>query len=152
MEDEKSERVQSMAEYLAAQKAPAGESGQSLAEFLGVLDPGKPPEEQNPVPPPKMTAKQLSRGILQSQTYRESILRRVLLDTLPPAVEIRFHDYAHGKPIERVELEDKTVRLDDAPSEKLEARLLKLLDRTRQLKREQATGLPPSDEGTGSIN
>lgn len=51
-----------------------------------------------------LTVKDFCTGILASLDYRRSILQRIQLGTLPPAVELRFYDYAHGKPADKVEL------------------------------------------------
>ena len=40
--------------------------------------------------------------ILESPEYLESVMRRMLSDSLPPAVEIELQHYAWGKPIERI--------------------------------------------------
>lgn len=53
------------------------------------------------------------RAILDSHEYRQSISFRITLGTLPPAVELRFYDYAAGKPVERVEVKDSSERIED---------------------------------------
>jgi len=134
MADDKHEDDKSVADLLREMDAEAKRNGnteQSLAEFLGLIDPLLPPEHQNPVPPPKMTAKALSKGILQSRTYYESILRRILLDTLPSAVELRLHDYAHGKPVEQIEVRELPADLSDLTSEQLKERARQVSERIR---------------------
>lgn len=76
---------------------------ETLGEFLG-LQPEQPVEE---VPRPSLfdtlTIKDFCKGVLASREYRQSILDRITLGSLPPAVECRMYDYAYGKPPERVE-------------------------------------------------
>lgn len=70
----------------------------TLAEFLGT--------DQVPDAPtqlPQLTVKEFCRGVLESQEYRKSVIQRVILGSLPPAVECRMYDYAYGKPPDRVE-------------------------------------------------
>lgn len=79
---------------------------ESLADFLGIT-PVK--EGEQPSQPQKFTsAKAFCRALLASSEYRESLARRMTLGVLPPAVEVRLWDYAYGKPVEKIEIEDKT--------------------------------------------
>jgi hypothetical protein len=83
------------------------------------------------------------RGILSSREYRQSVLDRIIIGQLAPAVECRFYDYAYGKPVERVEFKDTTDPLDDFTAEQLEDRAAKLLEVARQLRlQQQADGEP----------
>ena len=80
---------------------------QSLADFLAVPDVAVKPEERKPVATifdEAMTAKEFAEGILNSVQYRESILRRVLMDELPPQVEALLWAHAHGVPAKKVEM------------------------------------------------
>jgi hypothetical protein len=78
----------------------------SLADILGVPDPQQP---DAPVVPFELdllspdAAQTFSIEVLNSAQYRESLLRRILMDELPAAVECKLMDYAWGKPVERVE-------------------------------------------------
>jgi hypothetical protein len=71
---------------------------QTLAEFLGTDQALNLPTEL-----PQLTVKDFCRGVLESREYRQSVLQRVTLGNLPPAVECRMYDYAYGKPPDRVE-------------------------------------------------
>lgn len=105
----------------------------SLYDSLRVLDPNEPTDCPAPVDDfSKLTAKNFSKAIVESRQYRESIARRVVTDTLPPAVECRILDHALGKPIERVEVKDRSRVYDNVSPESLHARiafLQKVLDR-----------------------
>ena len=50
-----------------------------------------------------LTAKDFALSILESAEYRQSILRRVIADELPSAIEAKLMDYGWGKPPDRVE-------------------------------------------------
>lgn len=71
---------------------------QTLAEFLGTDQATPEPTEL-----PQLTVKDFCKGVLESREYRQSVLHRITLGTLPPAVECRMYDYAYGKPPDRVE-------------------------------------------------
>lgn len=120
----------------------------SLADVLGVQDiqlPDKPVAEPGQV---RLTAKTLSRELLNSKQYRESLLRRIIMDELPAAVECKLMEYAWGKPIERVEVEDKTLRPDQlstASPEQIEQRALFLANLARQLRMNDAVPAESSD-------
>ena len=57
------------------------------------------------------TAQAFSMLILESKEYRQSLLRRILEDRLPPAVETKLMDYGWGKPKETVEHRVKITRV-----------------------------------------
>jgi hypothetical protein len=78
------------------------------------------------------------RGVLASREYRQSVLDRVVLGTLAPAIETRFYDYAYGKPVERVEFKDTSDPLDDVTAEQLEERAARLYEAAQQLRRESS--------------
>lgn len=90
----------------------------SLAEALG-LDSPKPDE---PTSKKKLTIKQFCKLVLESEEYRRSVLQRVTLGTLPPAIETLIFHYAEGKPVEKMEIKDKTNPLDGMSLEQLEKR------------------------------
>jgi hypothetical protein len=114
------------------------EKFQSLADLLGVQDdvPQEPEEAVRPskVKRLKLTAKAFCKEILDSKEYRDSLLRRIIMDELPPAVEVLLYHYAHGKPVERMEVKDVTDPLEDFTAEQCQERAEKLLDLARQLK------------------
>jgi hypothetical protein len=86
-----------------------------LADILGIanafdIDPMpttviERQEVENP------TAQQFALSILESPEYRQSLLRRILTDDLPPAVETKLMDYGWGKPKETIEHLVKTTRV-----------------------------------------
>lgn len=83
---------------------------------------------------PKLTVKDFCRGVLNSEEYRESLYRRVLLDELPSAVECMMWDRAWGKTVEKVEIKDTTAPLEALTVEELEARALYLVGVARRLR------------------
>lgn len=89
------------------------EKFESLADFLGVQDPQQPDRPVTDGASAKVSIKAFCADILDSRQYRESILRRIIMDSLPPAVECLLHHYANGKPVEHVEHTGK----DGAPIE-----------------------------------
>lgn len=120
---------------------PSPKPIQSLAEFLNVPDSNQS-EPFRPVEQPvclKMSARDFCRHILSSIEYRMSVLNRITLGTLPPAVECLIHYYAHGKPVERVEVKDTSDPLDDFNAEQLEERALRLLEVARQLRTNESS-------------
>jgi hypothetical protein len=120
---------------------------QSLADFLGVKDTEQSDRDIAP-PPAKMTAKAFFRDVLATREYRESLLRRIVMDELPAAVECMMWDRAHGKAVERVEVKDTTDRLEGLSAEQLEQRALFLADVAHQLRSEMASG----DGREGSVH
>lgn len=75
------------------------EKFQSLADVLGVPDPKEPDKllEASSMP---ATRKDFCKRILDSPEYRESLRQRIVLGTLPPAIEQLLYYYADGKPKE----------------------------------------------------
>lgn len=141
---------------------PADGPIRSLADVLGINDPQKPAGEDTPVVDPKlparMTAKQLSREVLNSKQYRESLLRRIIMGELPPAVECKLMDYAWGRPVEKVQVEDTTRRFEKASIDQLEERALYLAGLAREMRKEQPEATPEAktamddDPETNSIH
>ena len=111
------EKPQTLAEFLGADQALPAPSGRSLLDADNVRD--------------------FARNVLQSREYRQSILDRIQLGQLAPAVEQRLYDYAYGKPVERVEFKDTSDPVDDLTYEQLEERAAKLLEVARQLRKEE---------------
>lgn len=101
----------------------------SLADVLGVQD---PLDKEMPVAEPETprTAQEFARALLDTRQYRESFLRRVLTDELPPQVESWLLNTAYGKPVERVEMATttKTLSLDDLTLEQIQQRAAFLHD------------------------
>ena len=108
------------------------EKPQSLADFLGTSD-------AEPAAPSQcldaLTVEDFCRGILSSREYRQSVLHRITLGILPPAVELRFYDYAVGKPVDRVEVKDTTVPVEQLTAADLEDRSLRLAEMARLMRR-----------------
>ena len=48
-------------------------------------------------------------GIIESQDYKDSIMRRIKNDNLDPRVEQTILHYAYGRPVERVEAKVEQV-------------------------------------------
>lgn len=116
---------------------PASEA-KSLADVLGVLDPQQPVSlQQDAKPFVKMTAKAFSQEILNSRQYRESLLRRIIFDELPPAVECKLMDHAWGRPVEKVQVEDTTPRFEELSIEELEQRAMMLVEMARLMREQQ---------------
>ncbi len=106
----------------------------SLAEHLGVEDPKPDPafaEEPTDEELLSMSVRDFARGILRSRDYRRSILYRVRMGELPPAVETLLYHYAEGKPVDRLEVEDKTP-VRDLPIADLEQRALTIAALVRE--------------------
>ena len=107
---------------------------ESLAEFLGVEDRVTKTPASSPGPSDKLTIKDFCKHVLRSKDYREMLLLRVQLGTLPPAIETLLYHYAEGKPVERVEFKDKTDPLEDFTAEQCQERAMRLLEVARQLR------------------
>ena len=120
------------------------EKFQSLADILGVQDPSAPDLPVRPAPSAKLTAKAFAKDLLNTPQYRESLMRRIVMDTLPAAVETLLYYYAHGKPTERVEVKDKSERVEDLTPEMVAEKLARvqrmlLLVRAAARSEDQAT-------------
>lgn len=111
----------------------------SLAEHLGTLDP-RTPDAPRPTPTHYTSAKAFAQDVLNSQEYRDHLYRLLLLDELPPAVECLLYHYAYGKPVERVEVTETPVDLDDLSIEQLEARALQTLEFVRRHRKQEESG------------
>lgn len=115
----------------------------SLADALGVPDPrdNEPPDEPFD---PATSAKAFARAVLTSRQYRESLMRRIVLNELPPAVELRLYDYAYGRPVERMRIDDTSASKDlrILTNDELKSRHEYLLSLARQLARESADPHP----------
>ena len=107
-------------------------SDPTLPQVLGVPDPSNPSASVGPVK--KRTARAFSRAILASPQYRESLLRRILMDALPSAIEGKLWEYAHGKPVEKLEVKDTTAPLAALSADALEQRAFQLASLASQLR------------------
>ena len=109
----------------------------SLAEALGTADQSPQPEALRTSIGPlstKFTARDFCRAIINSEEYRLSLMQRIVLGELPPAVECMIWDRAAGKVVERMEFEDKTLRLEDSPRVVLEQKVRQLNDLLEHLR------------------
>jgi hypothetical protein len=122
------------------------EKVQSLAEFLGVLDPQADAPAESSFSPDitPQSAEDFCQGVLSSREYRESVYRRITMDDLPPSIEQMFYAYACGKPVEKIEVTDKTA-IENMTVEQLEERALALVSLARKMRKAQA-GQPVEDE------
>lgn len=113
---------------------------ETLADFLGLKgtstegDANAPEPDRWPPRAARLSIRDRARAILESPEYFQSVLHRIRLGTLPPAVELRFYDYAHGKPVERIEVKDTTDDVDEMSPQELEHEAERLLDLARQLR------------------
>ena len=113
---------------------------QSLADFLGVPDPragsaSVEPETLIDVVDPV----EFCRGVLRSREFRQYILNGMVLGEIPPAIICRVMDHAWGKPVERVEITDKSDDVDEMDARQCEAEAMRLLELARQLREERHT-------------
>jgi hypothetical protein len=122
----------------------------SLADFLGVADPVTKELPSGAGPSPKLTIKDFCKEVLRSPQYRESLLRRIVMDELPPAVECMLWDRAHGKTADKLEVKDTTDPLEDLTIEQLEDRAMKLLEVARHLRTESSA--PEEDRTETSVH
>jgi hypothetical protein len=106
----------------------------SLADVLGVPDPVEPDAKVEAEFDPNVDVTKFANAVLSSRQYRESVLRRIIMDELPPQIETLFYHYAKGKPVERFEVKDTTNPLEDMSVEQLEARALQLVEMARKLR------------------
>ena len=103
----------------------------TIAEALGLENLPEQPSSEKSLP---LSAKTFSKGILNSEEYRASIRRRVITDTLPPAVECKLYEYAYGKPVDSVEVKTSSDTLSELTVEQLEAKALALALLARKLR------------------
>jgi hypothetical protein len=82
-------------------------------------------------------AREFALGIVRSDEYRASLVRRIANDTLAPQVETTLLAYAFGKPPERVEVAGDTSHLADLSDEQLAERA-ELIAALLRMKRDAA--------------
>lgn len=93
----------------------------SLADALGISDETQPDATPEAYVEPR-TAKEFALSILNSEEYRKSLRQRVTLGILPPAVESWLLNTGWGKPVERVEVDNKRIDLENATLDELRQR------------------------------
>lgn len=120
---------------------------QGLLDALGLPD---PETGQGPTTPTKFSAKEFCRAIVRSDEYRRSIYQRVIMGTLPHSIEQMIWDRAEGKVVERMEFEDKTLRLEDAPRVVLERKAQQLNDLIEHLRMNDEMNAALSDQDNSS--
>lgn len=109
---------------------PAGREPKTLAEMLG-HDVQVPTDDDQDIE--QLSGPQFAKMILGSSEYRKSLINRIILGELPAQVECLLYHHAFGKPIERLEVEDKTPSLENVSKKELELRAAYLLDLARGL-------------------
>jgi hypothetical protein len=112
---------------------------QSLADFLGIKDASVPDAPAPTLTPPTLSVAAFCTEVLNTVQYRESILRRILMDSLPAQLECLLFHYAYGKPVERVEVKDTSNNLEDLTAEQLEERALYLAETARRMRQEASS-------------
>jgi hypothetical protein len=98
------------------------------------------------------SAEAFCRSIINSREYRDSLRRRIVMDELSPSVENLIYFYAYGKPVDRVEVTDKTRKFESASVEELEQRGLALLDMARKLRTQETLTSDTPDDVTQQIH
>lgn len=99
---------------------------QSLAEHLGIV-----PASSADAPlrfEGVVSAEKFAEAVLSSNEFWFYVVNSLTLGTLPSAIVLRLMDYAPlwGKPVERVEVDDRSQRLEDLTPEILEERLARI--------------------------
>lgn len=122
---------------------------ETLADFLGLRAPSEDPPDDSPKLSSKASIRTRARYILSSPEYLQSVLDRIKLGTLPPALECQLYHYAYGKPVDRQEIKDTTNRLDGLTSEQVEQRATALMERARELRKAEKMEDPCED---GSVH
>ena len=126
------ERVQSLAEYLGL--APSGVAGE-VPRLEDIAD-----------------AKQFAEAVLASVEFRRYIVDALTLGTLQPVILCRIMDHGWGKPVQRLEFDDRSVRLEDLTpdvvAEKLERvqRMLSLIQSSRTGDKGRSQSVDEGDE------
>lgn len=80
--------------------------------------PGRPKGIPNKV---TIEIRQIAKSIVDDPTYRESLLTRLSAGEAPHMETLMWH-YAYGKPVDKIEVKDKTNDLADVSAEELRAR------------------------------
>jgi hypothetical protein len=69
-----------------------------------------------------LSTKELLTRMLETKAYRRSLFMRLVNGTLAAAVETKIHDHVLGKPVDRLEIEDKTQHVDNMTLDELHER------------------------------
>jgi len=127
----------SLADVLGIEQPKAEGVAQQLREAQADAS-GVPPKAPRQVP-----LSTLCKEILSSIEYREHLYRLIVRDALPPAIETMLYHYAEGKPVERLEVSEKPVVLDNLTAEELEARVQRLQDLVKVVRAQETSDEPP---------
>lgn len=101
---------------------------ESIADFLGESGVEPPDPNTEDLTPPLEDAidladsKAFSLAVLNSREFRRYVVNGLILGELPAAVITRMMDHGWGKPVERVEFEDKTRAIEGLSLEELHDR------------------------------
>lgn len=119
-------------------------STMSLAEFLG---------SNLEVPPPVTTQSgaDFAIGVLNTHEFRQYIVSGLAAGDLPSAITVRLMDLGWGKPVERVEVKDRTDYLESLTPEAVQQRLERV-QRMLQLLRDAQQGDAAQDATTTSVH
>lgn len=111
----------------------------SLAESLGLDADLKPLIEPalSQTTCERLNGRAFALAVLESPDFRRYIVGGLIAGDLPPAIAIRLMDYGWGKPIDRIEIKDRTD--EDLTVEVVEQRLERV-QYFLQLLRAQHTG------------
>lgn len=112
----------------------------SLAEYLGVNpEPGQPTLDAPELDPEQFSAQRFARMVLNSYEYRRSVFIRASVGELPAQVEVMLYHYAAGKPVERIEVEDKTPNADNMSKADIMKRIALLQSLVQELPEDEST-------------
>jgi len=126
----------------------------TLADVLELDEPKLPhrdPVPDTPLRPLDLTPEEFAKSLLNTTQYRESFLRRCLTDSLQPAVEIWLLNTAYGKPVDRLEVADKTEPLESLTAEMVEKRLDRVKNLLELLRKKRKTTQEP-ESGSRSVH
>lgn len=98
------ERIQSLAEYLGIEQAAV--PGGGVPHLEDIAD-----------------AKEFARAVLASREFRSYIVNALTFGELPPAITCRLMDHAWGKPTQRIDIDERSLHLEDLTPEVLEGKL-----------------------------
>lgn len=87
------------------------------------------------------SAASIFRKLLATAAYRRSLYVRLAAGILPPAVECKLLDHAYGKPVDRVEFEDKTVNVDKMSLDELHERHQRVMEAMSKIVASKSTAV-----------
>jgi len=103
---------------------------QSLADYLGTKQPADGAPAPVPIAPEKMTGAEFASAVLSSLEFRQYVVNGLILGTIPQSVVLRLMDYAEaegwGKPVDKLEIDDKREQIGKLSKQELIARIQKL--------------------------